>query len=94
VLVGIAVYRLGELWHAAASMEYQFGLAPAQAQGQYSGVFGLGQGLAQAISPAIVVVCLGFGIPGVIGLGLALLVVGALSGPFLSLVLRPSPTGT
>jgi len=91
VLAGIVVYTLGELWHAAASMEYQFGLAPAEAQGQYSGVFGLGQGLAQALAPAIVGVGLSLGVPGLIGLGLAFLAVGALTRPLLSLVLRASP---
>jgi MFS family permease len=91
VLAGIVVYTLGELWHAAASMEYQFGLAPAEAQGQYSGVFGLGQGLAQALAPAIVGVGLSLGVPGLIGLGLAFLAVGALTRPLLSLVLRGAP---
>jgi MFS family permease len=91
VLAGIVVYTLGELWHAAASMEYQFGLAPAEAQGQYSGVFGLGQGLAQALAPAIVGVGLSLGVPGLIGLGLTFLAVGALTRPLLSLVLRGAP---
>jgi hypothetical protein len=91
VLAGMVVYTFGELWHAAASMEYQFGLAPAEAQGQYSGVFGLGQGLAQALAPAIVGAGLSLGVPGLIGLGLAFLAVGALTRPLLSLVLRRSP---
>jgi len=55
-------------------------------------VFGLGQGLAQAVAPAIVGVSIGFGVQGVIGLGLVFLVVGALSGPLLSVVLRTFPT--
>jgi Major Facilitator Superfamily len=93
VLAGIGIYSVGELWHAAASMEYQFGLAAPHAQGQYSGVFGLGQGLAQAVAPAIIGVALGFGRLGVIVLGLAFLAVGALSGPFTVLVLRWNPGG-
>ena len=32
LLVAMAVYTLGELWHAAASMEYSFGLAVPHAQ--------------------------------------------------------------
>lgn len=91
VLGGIVVYTLGELWHAAASMEYQFGLAPAHAQGQYSGVFGLGQGLAGAVAPAIVGVGLSLGAPGLFGLGLAFLVVGTLTRPLMSFALRGSP---
>jgi MFS family permease len=93
LLAGVGIYSVGELWHAAAAMEYQFGLAPAHAQGQYSGVFGLGQGLAQAVAPAVVGAGLGFGRPGVIVLGLAFLGVGALAGPFMALVLRPSAVG-
>ncbi len=91
VLAGVVVYTLGELWHAAASMEYQFGLAPAHAQGQYSGVFGLGQGLATAFAPAVVGIGLSLGEPGLLGLGLAFLVVGALTRPLLSLAVRQSP---
>ncbi|MDN3354833.1 MFS transporter [Actinomadura sp. DC4] len=91
VLGGVVVYTLGELWHAAASMEYQFGLAPAEAQGQYSGVFGLGQGLATSLAPAIVGVGLSIGVGGVIGLGLAFLVVGALTRPLIALTLRDAP---
>lgn len=82
VLVGMAVYTIGELWHAAASMEYSFGLAPAQAQGQYSGVFGLGTGLAQAVAPLVVgVLALSWGSWGLVGLGLCFAAVGAVSGP-------------
>jgi dipeptide/tripeptide permease len=91
VFTGIFVYTLGELWHAAAAMEYQFGLAPAHAQGQYSGVFSLGQGLATSFAPAIVGIGLSLGVPGVIGLGLAFLVVGALTKPMMSVALRGAP---
>jgi hypothetical protein len=94
VLAGIGIYSVGELWHAAASMEYQFGLAAPHAQGQYSGVFGLGQGLAQAVAPAVIGVALGFGRQGLIVLGLAFLAVGALSGPFIALVFRWSGAST
>lgn len=91
LLGGVVVYTLGELWHAAAAMEYQFGLAPAHAQGQYSGVFGLGQGLATAVAPAIVGVGVTLGVTGVIGLGLAFLMVGLLTRPLMSLVVRAVP---
>lgn len=88
ILVGVFVYTLGELWHAAASMEYQFGLAPAAAQGQYAGVFGLGQGLATAVAPAIVGVGIGLGVPGMLGLGAVFLLVGLLTRPLMSLAMR------
>lgn len=85
VLVGMAIYTIGELWHAAASMEYSFGLAPAYAQGQYSGVFGLGTGLAQAVAPLVVgVLALRWGHWGLIGLGLCFAAVGAVSGPVIN----------
>jgi hypothetical protein len=89
VVGGIVVYTLGELWHAAASMEYQFGLAPAHAQGQYSGVFGLGQGLATAVAPAVIGVGLSFGVAGVLAIGLAFLAVGALTRLLLSPAAAP-----
>jgi MFS family permease len=91
ILGGIVVYTLGELWHAAASMEYQFGLAPAHAQGQYSGVFGLGQGLATAVAPAIIGAGLSLGTTGVLVLGLAFLAVGALTRPLMSFAMRGAP---
>jgi hypothetical protein len=89
VLVGVAVYTLGELWHAAAAMEYEYGLAAAHAQGQYSGVFALGQGLAQAVAPIVVgTVGLSHGVPGLLVLGLGFLVVGAVNKPLLRLASR------
>jgi hypothetical protein len=91
VFGGVLVYTLGELWHAAASMEYQFGLAPAHAQGQYSGVFGLGQGLAGALAPAIVGVALSLGASGLLGLGLAFLAVGLVTRPLISFATRGAP---
>lgn len=89
LLAGTAVYTIGELWHAAASMEYSFGLAAPHLQGQYSGVFGIGTGVAQALAPSVVgVLPLRLGTPGLILLGLLFLGVGAVSRPLLSLALR------
>lgn len=89
ILVGVGVYTFGELWHAAAAMEYEFGLAAPHAQGQYSGVFALGQGLAQAVAPVIVgAISLGHGVPGLLVLGLGFLVVGAANRPLLAMALR------
>jgi len=82
---GMAVYTLGELWHAAASMEWSFGLAPANAQGQFAGVFGLGGGFAEAVGPAVLsVLVLGLGRLGWLLLGAGLLAVGAASPPLVA----------
>ncbi len=77
---GMAAYTLGEIWHSAAAMEWSFGLAPAHAQGQFAGVFGLGGGFAEAVGPAVLsVLVLGDGRVGWLLLGAGLLAVGAAS---------------
>ncbi|MEO6886271.1 MAG: MFS transporter, partial [Jatrophihabitantaceae bacterium] len=55
VLLGVAVmvHTVGELWHAGAAFGLSFELAPAHAQGQYQGLFGMGMGLAQTVGPAM-----------------------------------------
>ncbi len=95
LLAGMAVYTIGELWHAAASMEYSFALAAPNAQGQYSGVFGLGSGVAQAIAPTVVSVLALRGAGwGLVGLGLCFAVVGAISGPVVDLAVDRWPRMT
>jgi MFS family permease len=80
LLAAVVVYTFGELWHAAASFELAYGLARPHAQGQYAGVFGLGQGAANAAAPAILApLCLGMGAPGWLALGGLLLFVGLLT---------------
>ncbi|HTZ45082.1 MAG TPA: MFS transporter [Jatrophihabitans sp.] len=80
LLVAIVIYTVGELWHAAGSFELAFGLALPHAQGQYAGVFGLGQGAANAAAPALLApLCLGLGSPGWLAVGGLLLVVGLLT---------------
>ncbi|MEU5217688.1 MFS transporter [Streptomyces sp. NPDC020807] len=82
--VGMAVYTLGEIWHTAASAEYSFGLAPADSQGEYAGVFHLGQGLSDAVSPIILsAVPLALGIPGWLGLAALLLLTGLTAHPLI-----------
>lgn len=76
---GMVVYALGELWHAAAEMEWTFGLAPAHAQGQYAGVFGLGTGIAEAMGPVVLIVCLHWGAAGWLLVAAGFLAVGAAS---------------
>ncbi|MCX5210091.1 MFS transporter [Kitasatospora sp. NBC_00240] len=79
IAAGVIVYTVGELWHTAASFELSFGLAPAHAQGQYSGLYGIGQGLSSAVGPPLLgMVCIGLGWPGWLAMGLVFLLVGLL----------------
>jgi dipeptide/tripeptide permease len=94
LVAGMVVYTFGELWHAAAEMEWTFGLAPAHAQGQYAGVFGLGTGIADAVGPIVLVVCLHWGAAGWLLVGGGFLLVGAVSPPVVAWAGRataPSP---
>lgn len=82
---GMAVYTLGEMWQAAASAQWCFGLAPAQAQGQYAGVFGLGAGISGSVAPTVLTALpLALGLPGWALFAGVMLLVGALSGPLLA----------
>ncbi|MFJ2774332.1 MFS transporter [Streptomyces sp. NPDC087300] len=77
VVLGVVVHTLGELWHAAASFELSFGLAPEHAQGQYSGLFAIGQGVSNAIGPPLLgLLCIGWGGPGWLVVGALLLLAG------------------
>ncbi|MFF5145026.1 MFS transporter [Streptomyces sp. NPDC013157] len=92
LVAATAVYTAGELWHAAASMEYSFGLADAEAQGQYSGVFRLGAGAGDALAPTVMgVMVLGWGRPGWLVLAGLLLLVGAASRPAVAFAGRRFP---
>ncbi|WP_241844607.1 MFS transporter [Kitasatospora sp. CB01950] len=80
--VGVAIHTVGSLWHAAGSMELRFRLAPAHAQGQYSGVFGLGMGLCYTVAPGLLgLLCLSWGVPGWLVMG-SVFVAAGLAMPF------------
>jgi hypothetical protein len=77
VVLGVVVHTVGELWHSAASFELSFGLAPEHAQGQYSGLFAIGQGLSGAVGPPLLgLVCIGWGEPGWLVMGVLFLAAG------------------
>ncbi|WP_234327180.1 MFS transporter [Streptomyces sp. NRRL WC-3742] len=79
---GVAVHTVGSLWHAAGSMELRLRLAPAHAQGQYSGVFGIGTGLCYTIAPGLLgLLCLSWGVPGWLVMG-GIFVAAGLAMPF------------
>ncbi|MFH8383963.1 MFS transporter [Kitasatospora sp. NPDC018058] len=82
MMAGVAIHTVGSLWHAAGSMELRFRLAPAHAQGQYSGVFGMGMGLCYTIAPSLLgLLCLSWGAPGWLVMG-GLFVAAGLAMPF------------
>ena len=65
LLAGAFVHVIGELWHAAAGWGISFGLAPAHAQGQYQGAYGMGMQLGGMVAPVVVTtLAVGWGVPG------------------------------
>ncbi|MEV0619286.1 hypothetical protein AB0I81_38630 [Nonomuraea sp. NPDC050404] len=73
---------MAELRYAAAEFELSFGLVPAHLQGEYSGVFGLGQGLAASAGPYLLaVLVLGVGTNGWIALGVLMVAAGLMVPP-------------
>ncbi|RLU80834.1 MFS transporter [Streptomyces griseocarneus] len=85
VVLGVVSLTVGELFYAAASFELSYGLAPEHAQGQYSGLFAIGQGLSNAIGPPVLgLLCLGWGEPGWLVVGVLFLV----AGQFVPLVVK------
>ncbi|MFF9025196.1 MFS transporter [Streptomyces eurythermus] len=62
LLAGTAVLTAGEMVFTAGEYAVSFGLAPAHAQGEYQGVFGLGTGLGTAVGPPVLsTLCLAAG---------------------------------
>ncbi|WP_371409169.1 MFS transporter [Micromonospora zamorensis] len=75
--LGVAAHTVGELWHAAGSLELQFRFAPAHAQGQYTGISGLGTGLANVAAPSLLgLLCIAWGAPGWLLMGGIFVAVG------------------
>ncbi|SCF32024.1 Predicted arabinose efflux permease, MFS family [Micromonospora viridifaciens] len=82
LLAGSLVHVVGELWHAAAGWGVSFGLAPAHAQGQYQGAYGMGMQLGSMVAPVVVTtLAVGWGVPGWLLLGVLFLLLGALVPP-------------
>lgn len=79
LFTGVLVHTLGELWQAASSFALSFDLAREHAHGQYQAVFALGRGLERTIAPALLgLLCLRWGPPGWLVLGVLLLAAGTL----------------
>lgn len=82
IVLAILVHTVGELWHTAGSLELQFSLAPAHAQGQYSGLFGFGSGLAGVAAPSVLALfCITWGAPGWLFLGGVFAIAGLIASP-------------
>ncbi|MGK5738953.1 MFS transporter [Micromonospora sp. URMC 103] len=82
LLAGALVHVVGELWHAAAGWGISFGLAPAHAQGQYQGAYGMGMQLGSMVAPVVVTtLAVGWGVPGWLLLGGLFLLLGVLVPP-------------
>jgi MFS family permease len=98
LMVGaVGLHTVGELWTAGAGFELSFSLADPAAQGEYQGVFGLSQGVASSLGPALATsLCLTLGAIGWVALGALLLVVGLVAPPTVRWAERgrePQPDG-
>ncbi|GAB3172714.1 putative MFS family arabinose efflux permease [Micromonospora palomenae] len=92
LLAGALVHVVGELWHAAAGWGISFGLAPARAQGQYQGAYGMGMQLGGMVAPVVVTsLAVGWGALGWLVLGGLFLVLGALVPPVVRWAARTRP---
>ncbi|OKI89435.1 MFS transporter [Micromonospora sp. CB01531] len=92
LLGGALVHVVGELWHAAAGWGISFGLAPAHAQGQYQGAYGMGMQLGSMVAPVVVTtLAVGWGVPGWLLLGGLFLLLGVLVPPVVAWAGRTRP---
>ena len=75
VLLAAGVLQVfGEMLLASGSWEISFGLAPADQQGQYQGLFGTGVAVARMVGPLLLTtLVLGWGTPGFLVLGVLFL---------------------
>ncbi|MGL5911274.1 MAG: hypothetical protein ACRCZP_14830, partial [Phycicoccus sp.] len=77
--LAILVHSFGELLYASGSFALDIGIAPAEHQGQYQGVSGVGMGIGAALAPIILVGwVIEQGPVGWVALGVALLALGLL----------------
>jgi MFS family permease len=90
LIAGAAVHVVSELLLAAGTWSLAFGLAPAHAQGQYQGVFGMSMSLGNLAGPALTTALVlgtggphGFsgGLPGWLALGAMFVVAGIATPP-------------
>ena len=77
LLAAAAIQVFGEMTQGAAAWELGFGLAPADRQGQYQGLFGMGPQIARMLGPLLLTTLLiGWGTAGWLALGALFLAAG------------------
>nr|WP_239062678.1 MFS transporter [Streptomyces sp. SID13031] len=82
LVAGVCLHTLGEMWHMSSIFALHLGFPPPHAQGQYDGFLGTIAGLGAAAAPAVLLgPVLGFGRPGLIGLGVFFVLTGLLMPP-------------
>jgi MFS family permease len=92
LLAAAAIQVFGEMMQGAAAWELGFGLAPADRQGQYQGLFGMGPQIARMLGPLLLTTLLiGWGTPGWLALGGLFLTAGLAVGPVVRWAERTRP---
>jgi MFS family permease len=85
LMAGMTVYTLGEVWQMAGAITYFYQLSPSRSQGEYSGVFSIGAGLASSAGPVVLgVLPLALGLPGWLMFAAGLLVCALICGPVIT----------
>ncbi|MEV4629245.1 MFS transporter [Micromonospora sp. NPDC049523] len=93
LVAGALVHVIGELWHSAAGWGISFGLAPAHAQGQYQGAYGMGMQLGGMLAPVLVTtLAIGWGAPGWLVLAVLFTLLGAAQPRVVRWAARHRPT--
>ncbi|MFI6759496.1 MFS transporter [Micromonospora sp. NPDC050417] len=102
LVAGALVHVVGELWQSAAGWGISFELAPAHAQGQYQGAYGMGMQLGSMLAPVLVTsLAVGWGAPGWLVLAVLFALLGVVQPPVVRWAARtrpftatPTPTAT
>lgn len=89
LLAGAATHTVGEMVGSGGQWGVQMGLAPQQRQGQYQGFAGMSFSLASILAPPLVaLLCIDWGRPGWVVMGLLVLVAGVANVPATAWALR------
>ncbi|MGA4837779.1 MFS transporter [Streptomyces sp. G45] len=91
-VLAVCVHSVGEVWESSGGYALGFGLAPAHAQGQYQGLFGIGFDAGQALAPVVLTgAVLALGHTGWLLLGVFFAGLGAAGPPLASWAERTRP---